>query len=260
MTTLEAQLLAHGKRLDARKWSDHRDPHQITFLPCSLVQVTQNNTLVTCKITAEICTPPADQPSQGLFTLSVIEPSPTSLPSTLEYLFKEGKCLDLESLCLHPASRVWHIRVEVRVLQLEQPQSSAAECASVAVLAALLRFRRPEVRTKKGSERDSPANGNGVPLGLKQNVIAVQVAWGKAQGALLADPTGTEAEALDSAVVFGVNGQREMIGCWKSGGEGLHPEALLAMAHSAVVRGLQVIEAVKEAVKNEAVKGEVLNK
>ena len=105
----------------------------------------------------------SDAPLNEAHPKSTQKPHKNYPPSTLEYLFKEGKCLDLESLCLHPASRVWHIRVEVRVLQLEQPQSSAAECASVAVLAALLRFRRPEVRTKKGSERDSPANGNGVP-------------------------------------------------------------------------------------------------
>jgi exosome complex component RRP45 len=249
--SLERQLLANGKRLDGRKWSEHRPLHEITFLSGSLVQVCQSQTQVTCKITAEICTPPTDQPNQGLLSLAVHhepqtqqaqpqpQPQTSTLTSILEYLFKESKCLDLESLCIQPAVQVWHIRAEVRVLQLEWPNFLAVECASVALLAGLLRFRRPEPGAKAAS----------VPLGLKQNALAVQVAWETAQGALLADPTASEAEELNTAVLFAVNGQREMNGCWKAGGQGVSADAFLAMANSAVARGLLVIEAVKESVK-----------
>ena len=61
---------------------------------------------------------------------------------------RESGCLDLESLCIVSESVVWKIRLDITVLNHE---GNVAECASVAGLAALAHFRRPDV-TLKGDE------------------------------------------------------------------------------------------------------------
>ena len=53
--------------------------------------------------------------------------------------------MDLESLCIVSESVVWKIKLDITVLNHE---GNLAECASVAGLAALCHFKRPEVTLK----------------------------------------------------------------------------------------------------------------
>lgn len=62
----------------------------------------------------------------------------------LERAFKDSNCVDLESLCIVADEKVWNIKVDLNVLNHE---GNIIDCASVAVLAALSHFKRPDVTT-----------------------------------------------------------------------------------------------------------------
>jgi len=50
--------------------------------------------------------------------------------------------VDMESLCITAGSRVWTVRVDVHVLNYD---GNVVDAASVAAIAALMHFRRPDV-------------------------------------------------------------------------------------------------------------------
>jgi len=66
------------------------------------------------------------------------------LQRLLEHCLWESRCIDTESLCITTGRRVWTIRVDVHVLNYD---GNVIDAASVAAIAALLHFRRPDVST-----------------------------------------------------------------------------------------------------------------
>ena len=64
------------------------------------------------------------------------------LQRLLEHCLWESHCVDMESLCITTGRRVWTIRVDVHVLNYD---GNVVDAASVAAIAALLHFRRPDV-------------------------------------------------------------------------------------------------------------------
>jgi len=60
----------------------------------------------------------------------------------LEHCIRESRCIDTESLCITSGRRVWTIRVDVHVLNYD---GNITDAASVAAIAALIHFRRPDI-------------------------------------------------------------------------------------------------------------------
>ena len=83
--------------------------------------------------------------------------------SLYQRCLRESGCLDLESLCIVSESVVWKIRLDITVLNHE---GNVAECASVAGLAALAHFRRPDVTLKGDEVKVSESNRGEVELVL----------------------------------------------------------------------------------------------
>jgi len=61
---------------------------------------------------------------------------------------KDARCIDLEALCIISGEKVWHVQVDVTVLSHE---GNLIEAASIASLAALAHYRRPEVTIEDGN-------------------------------------------------------------------------------------------------------------
>ena len=59
----------------------------------------------------------------------------------LERNLKESRAIDTESLCIVSEEKVWAIRLDIKVLNHE---GNVADCASIAGLAALAHFKRPD--------------------------------------------------------------------------------------------------------------------
>lgn len=60
----------------------------------------------------------------------------------LEKCLKDSKVLNLESLCIRAGAKVWEVRVDINVLNCD---GSLIDAASIAAIAALAHFRRPDV-------------------------------------------------------------------------------------------------------------------
>merc|ERR1712059_33362 len=113
---------------------------------------------------------------------------------TLERCLKESRCLDLESLCIISEEKVWTVRLDLHILNQE---GNMADACSVAGLAALSHFSRPDV-TLKGdlvtvhpvTERDP------VPLAVHHHPVTTTFAMfqmpGSSETMTVVDPTRLE--------------------------------------------------------------------
>lgn len=67
------------------------------------------------------------------------------LSRTLDNTLRRARALDLESLCILAKRLVWALRVDVHFLDHD---GGLVDAACVAVVAALLSFRRPDVEIR----------------------------------------------------------------------------------------------------------------
>lgn len=158
--------LSENKRLDGRTLSERRPlslhfgaeegTALVTLGGCS--GSTSEVTLVYAVVSAFITEPALSRPNEGVLNIHV-NFAPTAAPRftegagageetvevsrLLERCIKESRCLDLESLCVVAEEKVWCVRCDVGVLSAAG--GGVAEAASVAALAALAHFKRPEV-------------------------------------------------------------------------------------------------------------------
>lgn len=100
-------------------------------------------------MTAQVSRPFPDRPIEGMIGIFVDSldaewnDSSESLAVNrlLEKLFKSSRTIDTESLCILPGEQVWSLRLDVHVLDA---CGNVTDAASLAALAALLDFRRPD--------------------------------------------------------------------------------------------------------------------
>ena len=88
---------------------------------------------------------------------------------------KESRCLDMESLCVVADEKVWCVRLDVQILS---HCGNAADAASVAGLAALCHFRRPDV-TLRGDEVTvhPPSERDPIPLAVHHHPVCSTFAF-----------------------------------------------------------------------------------
>lgn len=113
--------------------------------------VSLGETKVLAQVSCEITQPRATRPAEGVLYVNVNSGQDKRsaehivlLTRNLERALKESRCIDLESLCIKAEEKVWRIRVDINVLNHE---GNLIDCASVAALAALAHFKRPDVTT-----------------------------------------------------------------------------------------------------------------
>lgn len=230
MSTCERSFLLEGlwegKRLDGRGWTDTRDL-EITFgTDWGSCQVTLGKTRVLAQVSSQVTEPRLARPNEGILLVNV-ELSPIAAPKfeagrmsdegveisrTLERCLKESRCLDLESLCIISEEKVWTVRLDLHVLCHE---GSLADACSVAGLAALAHFRRPDV-TLKGdlvtvhpiTERDP------VPLAVHHHPVTTTFAMfqmpGSTETLTVCEPGRLEEDVMMGKMVIGVNAYREI--------------------------------------------------
>lgn len=153
----------------------------------------------------------------------------SSIQRTLEKAFKSSRAVDMESLCIVTGQRVWNVRVDIHVLE---DDGNVMDAASLASLAALTDFRRPDVMVSAEQEVTifSSFERHTVPLSLHH--FPVSVSFGIFQDSMdgpvgLADPTNLEALAQESSISFVMNRQGEIVHMIKPGGKVFSSDFLL---------------------------------
>jgi len=213
-------------------------------------------------VTCELVAPYPDRPNEGMFTVSS-EVAPCASPSganvslqLVERALRESKAIDVEGLCVQAGARVWSVKLQIVLLD---DCGAVADAASLAALAALLHFRRPDVTVvcalrcaRMGPAADTRARAaharaeqtgdacvvHGldekapVPLAVHHVPLFITLAFMEEQQALV-DPTHVEEAVARGIVALGLNGHREVCFASKTGAP-MPAAALLAATQRAL--------------------------
>lgn len=254
-----------NKRMDGRGCYDYRNV-QIKFgtdRGCCLVVL--GKTRVLCNVSAELTPPTETRPTEGIIFLNV-ELSPMAAPHfeagrqsetnvelsrILERVIKESRCVDTEALCVMAAIKVWTIRVDLIVLNND---GNLIDCSSIAAIAGLAHFRRPEV-TVDDEELVIHAieDRDPLPLSLHHMPICITTAFYEEGKYLLLDPTDIEEKVMDGKLVIGMNKHREICTFQLTGSINLHQEQILRCSNLSWNKVKETTEKIMTALEDDKV-------
>ncbi|CAG5123584.1 unnamed protein product, partial [Candidula unifasciata] len=255
--------IAEKKRLDGRQAYDYRDV-RIAFgvsLGCCHVEI--GTTRVLAQVSCEVGQPKQTRPHDGVLFVNV-ELSPMACPSfevgrqtqegvelsrLMERCLKESRCMDLESLCIVAGEKAWHVRVDIHVLNNE---GNILDCSSIAAIAALAHFRRPDV-TVLGEEITihSMEDRNPVPLSIHHMPLLVSFAFFSQGKFMLVDPSEKEEKVTEGKLVIGMNKYREICTLQLTGQMLLLKDQVLRCSNIAVTKVARLTELIHEALDND---------
>ncbi|OAD59419.1 Exosome complex component RRP45 [Eufriesea mexicana] len=215
------KAVQRGIRLDGRNLMEAR-PVKIYFASnWGGCMVLLGQTRVIAQVTCDIQKPKTSRPNEGMLHINV-ELNPIAaqhfdsgrqseisilISRQLEKCYQDSKCIDLESLCIIADKQVWNLRVDVNVINHD---GNLIDCASIATLAALSHFHRPDV-TSNGediivhpfSEKDP------LPLTLYHYPACVSFITFEC-GNTVMDPTYLEERVGVAQLTLGINSYREL--------------------------------------------------
>lgn len=240
------ELIKSAIRLDGRTETQHR-PVNISFGPdsgCCLVSM--GNSKVMTQISASIAEPRLTRPSEGIINIRVdlsmlgstnYDTSRNSdecvqLSRLLHKGIRDARCIDLESLCIISGEKVWHIQVDVAVLNHE---GNLIEVASVSTLAALAHFRRPDVGVEDGTvivhsfDMREP-----IRFTMLHFPFLMKFAFFKEATVSFVDPTEDEERFCDGYLIVGANIFREITLLHISGKSTISKDQIMKQCNYAV--------------------------
>eukprot|EP00090_Calanus_glacialis_P007008 TRINITY_DN15475_c0_g1_i4.p1 TRINITY_DN15475_c0_g1~~TRINITY_DN15475_c0_g1_i4.p1 ORF type:complete len:397 (-),score=171.57 TRINITY_DN15475_c0_g1_i4:50-1240(-) len=259
--------LWEGKRLDGRNWLEERKLEMTFGKDWGSCQVNLGRTIVLAQVSAQVTEPRVARPNEGILMVNV-ELSPIAAPKfdvgrmteegveinrTIERCLKESRCLDLESLCIISEEKVWTVRLDLHILN---HCGNLTDACSVAGLAALCHFRRPDV-TLKGdlvtvhpiTERDP------VPLAVHHHPVTSTFAMfqmaGTAETLAVCDPSRLEEECMGGKMVIGVNAYREICTLHLAGQVLVDKKLVLKLTNTAAEKAKKMVEKIKQSLAKE---------
>ncbi|KAJ8940224.1 hypothetical protein NQ314_010787 [Rhamnusium bicolor] len=273
--------LSEWTRLDGRAFDEFRKIDIEFGKDWGCCSVSLGKTRVLAQVSCEIQEPKSSRPSEGILNIN-IELNTIAAPHfesgrqselsvqlnrLLEKCLKDSKAVDLESLCIKMKEKVWALRVDVNVLNHE---GNILDCASVAALAALAHFRRPDV-TCDGEEfiihgyqqRDPiPTVIHHYPLCVTYSIFSgghyehrekyhLKIDF---SDYIVADPTLLEEGVADAFLSIGLNAYKELCGLHLGGKAELTPDVILNTANKAAMRAGIVAQLIKDSVEEDSVK------
>ncbi|XP_069832924.1 exosome complex component RRP45 [Dendropsophus ebraccatus] len=257
------QAITDRKRIDGRQTYDYRNI-KITFgteYGCCIVEL--GKTRVLGQVSCELVTPKMNRPTEGIIFFNLELSSMASpgfesgrpsellvkLNRLLERCLRNSKCIDTESLCVQAGEKVWQIRVDIHLLNHE---GNIIDAASIAAVAALCHFRRPDVSVQ-GEEVTvySPEERDPVPLSIHHMPICVSFAFFQQGTFLLVDPNEREERVMDGLLVIAMNKHRELCTIQSSGGIMLLKEQVLRCSKVAGVKVAEISELIQKALEND---------
>lgn len=257
------RAITDKKRIDGRQTYDYRNI-KISFgteYGCCIVEL--GKTRVLGQVSCELVAPKLNRPTEGILFFN-LELSPMASPAfepgrpsellvklnrLLERCLRNSKCIDTESLCVQAGEKVWQIRVDLHLLNHE---GNIMDAASIAAVAALCHFRRPDVSVQ-GEEVTvySPEERDPVPLSIHHMPICVSFAFFQQGTFLLVDPNEREERVMDGLLVIAMNKHRELCTIQSSGGIMLLKEQVLRCSKVAGVKVAEITGLIQKALDND---------
>lgn len=247
-------------RIDGRTESQYR-PISIGFgadYGCCIA--TMGNTKILSQVSANIAEPRVTRPSEGIIQIRVdlsmlgstnYDTSRNSeelvqLSRLLHKSIKDARCLDLESLCIISGEKVWHIQVDITVLNHE---GNLIEVASIAALASLQHFRRPEVSVEDGNvivhsfDLKEP-----VRFTLIHFPFLMKFAFFKSATISYVDPSEDEEKFCDGYLVVGANTFRDITLLHIAGKSLISKDQIIKQCNYAIKRTQALTNELKRAI------------
>ncbi|KAJ3369201.1 Exosome complex component RRP45 [Allomyces arbusculus] len=251
-------------RVDRRATTALR-PVQITYGPdFGYAQVSLGKTRCAATVSATVTAPRADHPSDGilLFNTEIAPMAQPGLGSSdtsrvsedevfvsrmLDKALRLSRAVDTEGLCILAGQQVWTVRVDVRVLDND---GNIMDCASLAAVAALLHFRRPDVSVAGEDVTIHPADEKSpVPLTVYHAPLCTSFAFFDQGRVTLLDPTRLEEALQDGHLTVATNVHRELCAMAHAGGAPLAPDQVLLCAQLAASKVHDLTRAIHTALK-----------
>ncbi|KAJ6668794.1 hypothetical protein lerEdw1_012278 [Lerista edwardsae] len=257
------RAIEERKRLDGRQCYDYRNI-RISFGAdhgCCIVEL--GKTRVLGQVSCELVSPKPNRATEGILFFN-LELSPMASPAfepgrqsellvklnrLLERCLRNSKCIDTESLCVVAGEKVWQIRVDLHLLN---HNGNIIDAASIAAIAALCHFRRPDVSVQgeevilyTHEERDP------VPLSIHHMPICVSFAFFQEGTYLLVDPSEQEERVMDGLLVIAMNKHREICTIQSSGGIMLLKDQVLRCSKITGVKVAEITELIQKALEND---------
>ncbi|KAI7571825.1 hypothetical protein KC343_g5835 [Hortaea werneckii] len=258
--------LRENIRLDNRSFDAYR-PISLSFpqLPnqYGVADVRLGKTRVLCNISSEVVAPYADRKFEGLFTLNCelspmgstafeagrTDQLPLPLSRLLEKTIRRSGALDTESLCIIAGQKCFHVRADLHVLDHD---GNLLDACCVALVAALLHYRRPDVEVK-GEEVTvfDPRERDPVKLNLHHTPFCVTFSYFDSGEIVLQDANLLEEQCKEGEVIVGINRFGEVCQIAKYGGAPVEGLEMLKCVSAALERVKMLDGLVKEALRKD---------
>ncbi|KAJ2336591.1 3'-5'-exoribonuclease, partial [Coemansia sp. RSA 2681] len=222
-------------------------------------------TRVLARVSCEVTRPFPDRPTEGivLFNTELSSMAGFGLDSSssksstqevaisrmVERVIKQSRAIDSEALCILAGEKVWTVRIDIHFLD---HGGNLIDAASIAAIAALRHFRRPDV-TVDGEEAiiHDVKERNPVPLSIHHTPICVTFGFfGAAGDMLVLDPTLLEEQVQVSSFTITLNSHREICALNKAGGIPLSPAQIQRCTQVALAKVDEVNEKIQLALKS----------
>ncbi|KAK4540218.1 hypothetical protein LTR36_009716 [Oleoguttula mirabilis] len=253
--------LRENIRLDARPLDAYR-PIDLSFPggpdEYGTADVRIGKTRVLAKISAEVVAPYADRKFEGVFTIAC-ELSPMAsaawevgrqdqaeilLSRLLEKTIRRSGALDTESLCIVAGAKCFHIRADIHVLDHD---GNLVDAACLALIAALLHFRRPDVEIHGEEVTVFPLREREpVKLSMQHQPFCITTSYFDGGLIMLQDATRLEEACREGEVVVSMNRFGEVCSMAKYGGAPVDGLGLLACTKAALEKVKMLDRLVRE--------------
>lgn len=219
---------------------------------------------VIANVHGEIVPPFPDRPTEGFLHFNVElspmasqnfevgRPSPMAveLARIVDRGIRECRALDTEALAIIAGEKVWSITCNIHVVD---HGGNLIDCVSLAVIAAMMHYRRPEVSVQNNSTVVYNIDEHAaVPLSLHHIPISISFCFiesrehDQGEPIIFMDPTDREERITDGSMTFTFNSFRELCAVHKIGGAAISTTEVLRCANIAAARVSELTEILKE--------------
>lgn len=259
------KALKEGQRIDGRTPLELRAARFQFALDDSSCTVLLGRTRVMAVVAATLEAPFADRHNEGSLRFNV-EFSPMASPAfesgrpgedaievarLVERGLRESRAIDLEALVVLAGRKVWHLRVDVHVLD---HAGNLVDACGLASLAALMAFRRPDVTVGGGDDGQAvtvhpPEVREPVPLSIHHLPLPISFALFEGGELLVVDPSLKEEAAADGKFIVTQNAFGELCALQKVEGCGMTPPQLMRCIRLATQKVEELTSLIRKALE-----------
>ncbi|XP_074593503.1 uncharacterized protein LOC141849182 [Brevipalpus obovatus] len=249
-----AKSVNEDKRIDGRGMRDFRELNIGFGLEYGSCIVSLGATKVMCNISYQVVEPKIAKPCEGILNIRLDlsammvhnREESVEISRLIEKNIRDSKCLDMESLCILAGDKV--IQLDADLIALNE-DGNVTECCSIALLASLSHYRRPDITIKDGEMIiHSFDEHHPIPLHILHSPYCTSFSFFE-NSKFVIDPVQAEEQVCDSHLTVGANLYREITVIHISGKSMIHKDTVLRCCDLAIERSKFLTKFVREAIQ-----------